>query len=179
MLCFSFICVCWIRPFPQWIPQTRMTVHFHLHVLLHPRLFCNKHMQICYERNTCFLRNGQLCWTLSFKVNQNKNSQIKSLFFQVGKFLSHIPVTCKSLCILQIHQRLIFILVRHTHCCQFWIFFFKCKFSLVTTVLSKREILLVLKTTTLLPHCKLAVFVNHTTEIINMALLSFLLFLLK
>ena len=58
-------------------------------------------------------------------------------------------------------------------------FFFKCKFSLVTTVLSKREILLVLKTTTLLLHCKLAVFANHATEIINVALLSFLLFLLK
>ena len=34
---------------------------------------------------------------------KTKTVRIKSLFFQLRKFLSHIPVTCKSLRIQQIH----------------------------------------------------------------------------
>ena len=53
----------------------------------------------------------------SFKVGwyplkKTGSSHLKGLFFHVRKFLSHIPVTCKSLSIFkQIHQRLIFILI--------------------------------------------------------------------
>ena len=50
---------------------------------------------------------------------KTKTVRIKSLLFLVRKFLSRIPVTCKALRIYQIHLRLIFILARHTHCCQF------------------------------------------------------------
>ena len=45
---------------------------------------------------------------------KTKTVRIKSLLFQVRKFLSHIPLR-----IYQIHLRLIFSLARHTHCCQF------------------------------------------------------------
>ena len=71
----------------QWIPQTLIFISVSMLTPSQTLLFGNKcrwHMQICYKWNTCFLRCGWSCRTFSFKA-----------FFQVRKFLSHIPVTCK------------------------------------------------------------------------------------
>ena len=129
--------------------STNPNFHFDFDVLLHTRLFCfviNAADKICQYVNMLrtkhmLFANGRSCRTFSFKVNQNKKTvQIKGLFFHVRKFLSHIPVTCKSLSIFkQIHERLIFILMTHS-LLSVLNFFLKCKFSLVTTVLSKRVI---------------------------------------
>ena len=82
--------------------STNSNVHFHFDVLLNPRL-------LCFEINSIDTRKDATNETHAFcamddhversvlRSIKTKVVQIKSIFFQVRKYLSHIPVTCKSL----------------------------------------------------------------------------------
>ena len=82
--------------------STNSNVHFHFDVLLHPRSFCFEINAIdtCkYATNEthAFCAIDDHVERSVLRSIKTKIVQIKSIFFQVRKYLSHIPVTCKSL----------------------------------------------------------------------------------
>ena len=80
--------------------STKSSVHFRFDVLFHPRLFCfvtNTADTCKYATNKTHAVSAMDDYVKSSVLTtiETKTVQIKSLFSQVRKFLSHIPVTCK------------------------------------------------------------------------------------
>ena len=78
----------------------KSNVHFRFDVLLHPRLFCfatNAADTCKYATNEtrAFSAMDDHVESSVLRTIKTKTVRIKSLFSQVRKFLSHIPVTCK------------------------------------------------------------------------------------
>ena len=127
------------RPFSQWIPWISLQKCFTPTQTL---LFCNKrhwHMLICYERNWCFLHNGRSCWTSAERsrvssISKQRQSRLRAFFLPGRKADKSYPsymyvnVHLRNSLKINVHSQLTYSL--------FLGFFFQCKFSLVTTVLS-------------------------------------------
>ena len=84
------------------VDSTKSNVHFRFDVLRHPRLFCfvtNAADTCKYATNEthAFSAMDDHAETSVLRTIKTKTVLIKSLFSYVRKFLSHIPVTCKSL----------------------------------------------------------------------------------
>ena len=142
-------------------------------------------MLICYERNWCFLHNGQSCWTSAERsrvssISKQRQRRLRAFFLPGKKADESYP----SYMYVNVHLRNSLKINVHSHSTYslFLGFLFQCKFSLVTTVLSTKY-----KSQQHYCIANWLSFINHRTEIkvtnwrwhTNMALLSFLLFLLK
>ena len=139
-------------------------------------------MLICYEQNWCFLHNGRSWWTSVLRsrvssTSKQRQSRLRAFFLPGRKADKSYP----SYMYVNVHLRNSLKINVHSQSTYslFLCFFFQCKLSLVTTVLSTKY-----KSQQYYCIANWLSFINHRSEIkvtnwrwhTNMALLSFSVF---